>query len=166
MATILIPIEDYLRNSNFEPDAEYVEGVIEERPMGEEDHAKWQGAIFAYFYNRSREWNIRVRPELRTRVATRRVRIPDVAIFDAATLPEPVPTTPPLAIFEVLSPEDRLPRVALRLDDFAAMGVKNIYVVQPQDGALFRYAEALRPTEEVRLRDRTITWAEITATVL
>ena len=29
-----VPIEVYL-NSSYEPDAEYVEGVIEERPMGE-----------------------------------------------------------------------------------------------------------------------------------
>ncbi len=36
-----VPIEVYLRSS-YEPDAEYVDGVIEERPMGELDHAAWQ----------------------------------------------------------------------------------------------------------------------------
>jgi hypothetical protein len=35
-ATIL-PISEYLRTS-YEPDAEYVDGHIEERPMGEKDH--------------------------------------------------------------------------------------------------------------------------------
>ena len=33
-----IPVEVYLR-STYEPDAEYVDGEIEERPMGEYDHA-------------------------------------------------------------------------------------------------------------------------------
>jgi hypothetical protein len=39
-----VPIEVYLRSS-YEPDAEYVDGEIEERPMGERDHAAWQAAI-------------------------------------------------------------------------------------------------------------------------
>ncbi len=42
--TTHIPVEVYLRSS-YEPDAEYVDGEIEERPMGEFDHASWQQAI-------------------------------------------------------------------------------------------------------------------------
>ena len=41
MATLAhhyVPVEVYLRSS-YEPDAEYVDGIIEERPMGEYDHA-------------------------------------------------------------------------------------------------------------------------------
>jgi hypothetical protein len=44
VTTTHIPIEVYLRSS-YEPDAEYVDGVIEERPAGENDHSTWQGAI-------------------------------------------------------------------------------------------------------------------------
>ncbi len=36
--TTHVPVEVYLRSS-YEPDAEYVDGKIEERPMGECDHA-------------------------------------------------------------------------------------------------------------------------------
>jgi len=36
-----VPLEVYLRTSDFEPDAEYVDGVIEERPLGEYDHSSW-----------------------------------------------------------------------------------------------------------------------------
>jgi hypothetical protein len=35
-----VPVEVYLKSS-YEPDAEYVDGVIEERPMGEFDHCSW-----------------------------------------------------------------------------------------------------------------------------
>jgi hypothetical protein len=42
--TTRIPVEVYLRSS-YEPDAEYVDGEIEERPMGENDHSAWQDAI-------------------------------------------------------------------------------------------------------------------------
>ena len=33
-----VPVEVYLRSS-YEPDADYVDGVIEERPTGEFDHS-------------------------------------------------------------------------------------------------------------------------------
>jgi hypothetical protein len=39
-----VPVEVYLRTS-YEPDAEYVDGVIEERPMGQNDHSAWQNAL-------------------------------------------------------------------------------------------------------------------------
>ena len=41
VTTAHVPVEVYLRSS-YEPDAEYVDGEIEERPMGEYDHASWQ----------------------------------------------------------------------------------------------------------------------------
>jgi hypothetical protein len=40
-----VPLEVYLRSSEYEPDAEYVDGAIEARPMGEFDHNAWQQAI-------------------------------------------------------------------------------------------------------------------------
>ncbi|HEX8799969.1 MAG TPA: hypothetical protein VF772_15225, partial [Terriglobales bacterium] len=58
-----VPMEVYLRSS-YEPDAEYVDGVIEKRPMGEYDHAAWQLAILAYFLRRA-EWKVKALPELR-----------------------------------------------------------------------------------------------------
>ena len=64
-----VPVEVYL-NSSFEPDAEYVDGVIEARPMGEFEHSSWQHAIELWFAQHAKEWGIRVRPELRVQVST------------------------------------------------------------------------------------------------
>jgi hypothetical protein len=50
-STTHVPLEVYL-SSSWEPDAEYVNGVIEERPMGEWSHADWQAAILEYFRSR------------------------------------------------------------------------------------------------------------------
>jgi hypothetical protein len=47
--TTHVPVEVYLRSS-YEPDAEYVDGKIEERPAAEFDHALWQGAVMAWFW--------------------------------------------------------------------------------------------------------------------
>jgi hypothetical protein len=36
-----VPLEVYLRSSEYEPDAEYIDGKIEERPVDESDHNAW-----------------------------------------------------------------------------------------------------------------------------
>ena len=65
-----VPVEEYLRSSSdYEPDAEYVDGQIEERPAGHYDHAAWQEAIIVWFRQHASEWNTRVKPELRVQVS-------------------------------------------------------------------------------------------------
>jgi Uma2 family endonuclease len=136
--TTHVPVEVYLRSS-YEPDAEYVDGKIEERPMGEFDHAAWQLAILKWFLQHEKEWGIRVLPELRVRVAATKYRVPDVTVLDRSRAIEQVITHPPLAVFEVLSPEDSLQRLKRRLEDYKAMGIAEIWVIDPQDSTFYRY---------------------------
>ena len=56
-----VPVEVYLRSS-YDPDAEYVDGEIEERAEGQVDRAAWQAAIQRWFFLHDREWNIAVLP--------------------------------------------------------------------------------------------------------
>jgi hypothetical protein len=58
-ATTHVPVEIYLRSS-YEPDAEDVDGAIEERAAGEYDHAVWQEAICFWFRQHAHDWNVRV----------------------------------------------------------------------------------------------------------
>ena len=70
MATIssnYVPVELYLR-SDYEPDAEYVDGVIEKRPMGELDHVLWQKALIRWFLAREEALRVEVLSELRVQV--------------------------------------------------------------------------------------------------
>jgi Uma2 family endonuclease len=138
--TTRIPVEVYLRSS-YEPDAEYVDGEIEERPMGEYDHADWQAATYLWFHQHEQEWNVRVKPELRIRVAATRFRVPDVTVLDRSRPIEQIITHPPLAVFEVLSPEDSLQRLKRKLEDYSTMGIPEIWVIDPQDGTYYRYEE-------------------------
>ena len=138
--TTNVPVEVYLRSS-YEPDAEYVDGRIEERPMGEFDHSSWQDAIQAWFRQNVKDWNLRARPELRVRVSATRYRVPDVTVLDRAQPVEQIITIPPVAVFEVLSPEDRLPRLKVKLEDYRAMGIQEIWVIDPRDSSYFRYQD-------------------------
>jgi Uma2 family endonuclease len=138
--TTHIPIEVYLRSS-YEPDAEYVDGVIEERAVGEYDHAAWQEAICYWFRQHGHDWNVRVKPELRIQVAPTRFRVPDVTVLDRVQSIEQIVTHPPVAVFEILSPEDTMQRLKRKLEDYRIMGIPEVWVIDPQDGAYYRYED-------------------------
>ncbi len=133
-----VPIEVYLRSS-YEPDAEYVDGEIEERPVGERDHAAWQAAILKWFWQHEQEWSLHVFPELRVQIGPARFRVHDVAILDSSAPVEQITTHAPIAVFEVLSKEDTVQRLKHKLEDYAAMGIPQIWVVDPEDGSFSHY---------------------------
>ncbi len=149
-----LTLDEYLHTA-YHPDCDFVDGHIEERHLGEYEHSTLQIAIGSWFFNRRKEWHIRVTTEYRTRVTPTRVRIPDVSIFPVGGPVERVGTTPPLLAIEILSPEDRLPRVIARLNDFLAMGVPNLWLIDPSDASArsaFTYTAAgLKLVEEPRL---------------
>ena len=62
-------------------------------------------------------------------VSTTRVRIPDVCLVSRELPVEQVITRPPIVVVEILSPEDRVRRYNDRLEDYRAMGVNNIWVI-------------------------------------
>ncbi len=132
-----VPLDVYL-NSSYEPDAEYVDGEIEERPMGEYDHSSWQHAIEFWFQRHAQEWGIRVRPELRVQVGKSRFRVPDVTVLDRNLPIEQIITHAPIAVVEILSPEDSLNRMMAKLADYERMGIQTILVLDP-NGRHFRY---------------------------
>ena len=47
-----------------------------------------------------------------------------------------------VAVIEVLSPEDRVSRYQQRLDDYRAMGVANVWVIDPMRARLLTAARA------------------------
>lgn len=154
-----VPLDVYLRSS-YEPDAEYVDGVIEERPMGEYDHAAWQAAIQRWFFLHEDEWAVDVVPEMRVQVSPTRCRVPDVAVLDVNRPAEQVISAPPLAVFEILSPDDSVIRLRQKLEDYAVMGIAEIWVIDPADGATLKYeAKALRPGDRFELPQRGITFS-------
>jgi len=158
VTTAHIPVELYLHSSEWDPDAEYVDGQIEERPMGEYDHADWQGAIRDWFRQHAEEWNLRVQTELRVQVSKDNYRVPDVTVMSRNNPKEQIITLPPIAVFEVLSPEDRIPRMMRKLADYSAMGIQQIWVVDPATGIFMRYADGTL-AESTRFEDAGIEFA-------
>jgi Uma2 family endonuclease len=126
----LVSVEEYL-GSSYRPDCDYVDGVLIPRNVGTKDHSNLQGEFLVWFRERRRQLRLKGVAELRIRVATRRYRIPDVCVVPLPEPDEQVFTQPPYICIEVLSPEDTFRRLEERIDDYSAMGVPNIWIVDP-----------------------------------
>ena len=140
----MLSLEHYLESA-YEPDCDYVDGYLEERNVGEWDHSRLQTKIGAYFIANYEALGMRAATELRLRVASDRVRIPDLCVF--LTDPrERVPSTPPFLCIEILSPEDRMSRLEVRINDYLAMGVRYVWIIDPETRQAFTAtaAEGLR----------------------
>ena len=130
VAPTLVSLEEYL-HTIYKPDVDYVDGELLERNMAEVDHGRIQGLTTGYFITRRKEWNITVLPETRVQVKPTRFRIPDICIVMGSTN-ERILTEPPFLCIEILSPEDRWSRVNARIEDFLAMGVPFVWVIDPE----------------------------------
>jgi Uma2 family endonuclease len=126
-----ISIEEYLHTS-YEPDADYVDGEIEERSMGEWDHGDLQGEILTILRGFAKQWHIRAAPEIRVQVAPTRFRVPDVCVISAADPKEQIVQTPPLLCIEIISPEDRYTRSTRKYSEYIDMGVREVWIFDPK----------------------------------
>jgi Uma2 family endonuclease len=148
--------EQYLRSS-FSPDAEFVDGEVRERPMGTYSHADWQQAIQRWFAEHAKVWNVRSVSEQRVKTLPGHYRVPDVVVLDRANPREETVTIAPLAVFEVLSPDDRVQELYEKLDEYSAMGIPQIWVMDPKTGVFKQYADlCLKPAAHFAFAHRGI----------
>jgi Uma2 family endonuclease len=137
-AATQISVTEYL-NTTYRPDRDYVDGEVLERNLGEYEHSRPQGIIYAYLFNREKEWKIRVVPEQRVQVKPTRFRIPDVSVVLEGSPVESIFRQPPFLCIEILSKDDSFDSIVDRLDDYLAMGVANVWIVDPRARRGYRY---------------------------
>jgi Uma2 family endonuclease len=131
----LIPVEEYLRTS-YSPDVEYVDGELVELNVGDPLHSLVQSNII--FALRSRYKNVKVLPEVRSKVTSTRYRLPDICV--TLTFPDgKVLLDPPFVAIEILSEDDRMSRVIEKLLEFAAISTPHIWVIDPRLKKMFTF---------------------------
>jgi hypothetical protein len=106
-STTSISVSEYL-NTSYSPDRDFVDGRVEERNLGEHDHAAVQAALVLWFGQHQDEWKVEVLPEQRIRISATKFRVPDICLVSLDQPVEQILTKPPLACIEILSPEDTL----------------------------------------------------------
>jgi Uma2 family endonuclease len=139
VASTQISVEEYL-NTVYRPDRDYVDGVVEERNLGERDHSWVQATLVTFFMSRFRETGIAALPEWRVQVRPTRFRIPDVVVTRGKP-DEQILTKPPLLCIEILSREDTVSRTNARIQDYIEFGVPVVWVVDPRERTLWIYRQ-------------------------
>jgi Uma2 family endonuclease len=137
-AATLVSVEDYL-NASYDPDMEYVDGVLVETNVGDLPHSVAQRNItvaFAVKYPQTKTY-----PEVRSRTRATRFRLPDVAI-DLRKREGRFLTEAPFIAVEILSEDDRMTRVIEKLKEYAEWGVLNIWVFDPRTRQMFVFTES------------------------
>lgn len=127
----LVTVEEYLHTS-YRPDCDFLDGRIEERNVGEHDHAYLQALLTILFGKNREAWGLKSLPAVRIQVSRTRFRVPDLSVLRANTPKERILTHPPLLVIEILSPEDRLSHFQVRIDDYLAFGIENIWIFDPE----------------------------------
>ena len=110
---------------------EIVNGREEIRNLGEYEHSSMQLALAMLLRLDDKVRGTRTLIEQTVQINPDTRRVPDVAVFLRTTPIEPVFTNAPIAVFEVLSREDRVQRYNERIADYMRFGVENIYVIDP-----------------------------------
>jgi Uma2 family endonuclease len=124
----LVSVEEYL-NTSYDPDVEFVDGVLVERNVGDWLHSLVQSNIL--FALRRKYTHLKIVAELRSSVTGTRYRLPDVCVLlappktryllDAAFL-----------VVEVLSESDAMSAVMEKLNEYAGKVVQNIWLIDPR----------------------------------
>ena len=131
-----VSLYEYL-HSDYQPDMDYVDGVLEERNLGENGHSNLQTELAVLFRTHRNEWKVKAFVEHRVRIGPTRYRVPDLCIMAASWKNTPIIAEPPLLCIEVLSPEDRFVRIRERCGDYFRMGVPEAWIFDPVERAVF-----------------------------
>lgn len=134
-----ITVEEYL-NSSYHPDREYVEGVLVERTVPTILHSILQLLLGTYFRQFEPGYKFKTLIEARTQIVQRaRYRIPDVSICPLPLSRGKIVDTVPLAVFEILSPDDTITATLQRFRDYERLGVHNIVQMDPEQCIAHRF---------------------------
>lgn len=141
---VLIPVEEYL-NTSYDPDMEYVDGVLVERNVGDWLHSLVQSNLI--FALRLKHPEVFVVPELRSKTRETRFRLPDVCVLLHPPKTKYLLEAAFLAI-EILSEDDRMTRIMEKLEEYAQKGVPNIWLIDPRLRTISIYSQGA--LQEVR----------------
>jgi Uma2 family endonuclease len=137
IADSLISVEEYL-STEYEPDCEYNEGVLEERNLGEFEHSFLQTILATLFTNRIAEWGVFALTEQRVQLRPRHYVVPDLTVLRMGTTREPILTRPPLITIEIMSPKDTLKRTGQKAVEYLEFGVENVWGIDPKLRVAYR----------------------------
>ncbi len=141
VAATAVALEEYLA-TQFEHDAEWVDGEVIERPTPTMSHGRTQGQLCRLTPDRFGGISVHGAVELRVKVGDR-YRVIDFAAY-AGDWPGELPTAPPLIAAEVLSEDESMSKLVDKLEEYRQWGVRHCWVLDPIHRHLYVYDGALQ----------------------
>ena len=116
------------------------------------DHGTLQGVLFGIFWANRAEWGVWPALDTRVQVKAGRYRVPDLSIVPVEARREQIIRTAPLLCLEILSPDDTLRKMLVRVEDYFAMGVPLVWIFDP----VKRSVAVVQPGGEVTERSEGV----------
>jgi Uma2 family endonuclease len=136
MAATTVSMQKYLRIS-YEGDREYIDGDVRERNIGLQMHSLSLAVLCGMLYEPTKAIGLLALTTLSLRVSETRIRVPDFCVLRREAPYERIPTYPPLLVIEVLAEEDTFHDLQERVADYFAMGVGDVWVINPYTKTAF-----------------------------
>jgi Uma2 family endonuclease len=121
-ATQIVELSEYL-DTIYHPDCDYIDGELRKRNVGKREHARIQWLLALWLGTGGTEQRIQV--------SRTRVRIADLSVMRPGILPD-ILLDPPLLVIEILSPDDTYSDLQERCQDYRAMGVETVWIIDPK----------------------------------
>ena len=133
-AATLTSLNEYL-NTSYEPDMEFVDGVLVRRNAGTQLHGWLQLILGSYFRQFRSSHRIRVFSGTRLLVnaTTGRHRVPDVLVLEIPYEKGKVVVDVPAIIVEIKSPDDTFDDIIDKCFDYENQSVPNIVLMDPDN---------------------------------
>lgn len=138
---VAVGVEEYLKTCFEGADCEYLDGEVVERNMGELPHALLQGELLLLLKQLGNQAGLQVIPEIRIQVSPTRYRMADLAVWRAGPIGSRIPTVSPFLAVEILSPEDRMVRMQPKIQEYLAIGVEHIWLIDPFERKALSYSQ-------------------------
>jgi Uma2 family endonuclease len=134
MATVnaaLVPLEEYLETV-YRPDRDWIRGELRERNVGEKPHARIQRYLCFVFQSNQDAWRVEAFPEQKVQTSAEHYRIADVCVTVLDESDDVIVRTPPVLCVEILWRDDRMTDMQERVDDYFAMGMGTVWLIDPR----------------------------------
>lgn len=136
--TSAVTVDEYF-DQGLWSEYEYVEGFLMPRRSGNASHARMVVTLSAWLEEHNAV--IDVYAALVVSVSRDRYRVPDVCAYGKGT-PQPdlleTPSSPPLAVFEILSPTDVMDEMLDKLDEYRSIGVPHAFIIDMKRRRILR----------------------------
>lgn len=138
----MVSLDEYL-NAAYEPDRDFVDGVLLERHAGTQLHGLLQTILGVFFSQYRRSHHIRVFTETRllVDVATSRHRIPDLMVLALPYTKGKAVVDVPAIVVEIKSPDDTFDDIVDRCFDYENLTVGHIVVMDPDNKRAWLFKE-------------------------